>query len=72
MQGLLHLSMRAPSAFWLVRAFKEMNVELDSKDFQNRTPFSIGIDQQISKHDDNLPKSLLMFMDNDVNIDCAD
>ena len=72
MAGLMHLTMREPSAFWLIRALHEMGVSVDSTDYQNRTPFSIGVDHQISFGTDLLPKSLEMLMENGVNIDCAD
>ena len=44
----MHLTMRAPSAFWLVKALLEAGVSIDTQDHQNRTPFSIGVDRQIA------------------------
>lgn len=72
MAGLMHFTMRAPSAFWLVKALNEMGVSMDFPDYKNRTPFSIGVDHHILAGKDLLPKSLNMLMEKGVNIDCAD
>ena len=45
----MHLIMRYPT-LWIVQFFlNELNLEFNSPDFRDRTPFSIGIDFQISK-----------------------
>ena len=64
--------MRQPT-LWIVQyLLNELNLQFDSPDSQDRTPFSIGIDTQILKHNTLIDKAVNLLIEKKANIDYPD
>jgi len=64
--------MRYPT-LWVVQFFlNELNLEFVAPDYRDRTPFSIGIDYQITKMQHDLEPAVKLLITCGANIDYPD
>jgi hypothetical protein len=71
-QNALHIIMKHPN-LWVVQFFlNELGLAIDTPDYCDRTPFSIGIDYQISKMQKSLEPAVKLLMERGSRIDYPD
>lgn len=72
LQNAMHIIMKHPN-LWIVQYFlNQLNLDFDSLDYKKRTPFSIGIDYQISRALTVMDSTVSLLMERGVNIDSPD
>ena len=71
-QNAMHILMRDPN-LWVVQfLLNELNLEHDTLDYRQRTPFSLGIDYQISEEMTEMDPSVSLLLERGVKVDVAD